>query len=61
MSKVAVIPLKAFLEARSDAELVTKLAMSIERAAVVKFLRSPYAAGSVDVRLIDAIEKGEHV
>jgi hypothetical protein len=39
MKRVAVIPLKQFLDARSDSDLLTKLATSVERVATVKHLR----------------------
>lgn len=62
MKGVAVIPLKQFLDARSDSELLTKLATSVERAAVLKFLRAQPDFHSRDLDLIvDAIEAGKHV
>lgn len=62
MKRVAVIPLKQFLDARSDSELLTKLATSVERAAVLKYLRAQpdFHVRDLDV-LVEAIEKGEHV
>lgn len=36
MSKVAIIPLQAFLDAKADSELVAELAKSVERAATLK-------------------------
>lgn len=62
MSKVAVIPLKQFLDARSDSELLTKLATSVERAAVLKFLSNQpdFYARDLD-SVYDAIKAGKHV
>lgn len=71
MKRVAVIPLKQFLEAKGDAELLTQLATSVERAATVKRLRARadsmrgmplhgYAMRALNEEA-DAIERGEHV
>lgn len=68
MSKVAIIPLKQFLDARSDSELLTKLAASVERGAVVKYLRAwaeacPSDSATQHAMLNAArdIEQGQHV
>jgi hypothetical protein len=68
MKRVAVIPLKQFLDARSDSELLTKLATSVERTAVLKYLRAwaaecPEDSATQHAMLNAArdIEQGQHV
>lgn len=68
MSKVAIIPLQRFLDAKGDSELVASLAKSIERNDVLKFLRShaesPALAGGTAkaIKLLAQwIEEGKHV
>jgi hypothetical protein len=66
VSKIAIIPLQAFLDAKGDSELVADLAKSVERVAVLKFLRmhSENAAlpdGGKAIRLLAQwIEEGRH-
>lgn len=67
MKRVAVIPLKQFLDARSDSELLTKLATSVERVAAVKYLRKLAKETSLEAFkrafniAADNLESGEHV
>lgn len=72
MKRVAVIPLKQFLDARSDSELLTKLATSVERTATLKMFDRAIEAndGPTDMsrgavmalkELRRIIEQGKHV
>lgn len=67
MSKVAVIPLAKFTS-EADHKLVADLATSVERTAVVKYLRTALSETSPDTfysRLfslwVDKIEQGKHI
>lgn len=64
MSKVAIIPLQAFLDAKGDSELVASLAKSVERNAVVKYLRRMAEQSGCPALvngLASYIEQGKHV